>query len=211
MIVKKPRAKREKSTTTVGHYVRNADLIPAIIEAKEVGRVTDKLIVMIRTISENYSRKANFAGYSFREDMVSSAVENLCKHALKFDHLKYSNAFAYYTSAIHNSFLQYIANEKKHLNIRDALLIDAGSNPSFNYLQPVKDESDFEIKESDDAYVPAVLGEAAVLATSSEADDVVKEERIGHRDRAPGPVTRYGPGDFTVDPVTGAFCLKTRG
>jgi DNA-directed RNA polymerase specialized sigma subunit len=85
-------------------------------------------------IAERYSRKGNFVNYSFREDMVAAATLNLCNNALKFDTNKYNNPFSYYTTAIHHSFLQYIAEEKKHREIRDKLLIDAGSNPSHSLI-----------------------------------------------------------------------------
>lgn len=69
--------------------------------------------------------------------MVGESLLNLVRNnnALKFDHTKYSNPFAYYTLAIHRSFLQYMNYEKKHRNIRDALLIEAGENPSFAYSE----------------------------------------------------------------------------
>lgn len=214
--------KREKSTSTTGHYVRNADLLPAVIEAKEQGAVTDKLMGMIRMIAERYSRKGSFGGYSFREDMVSSAIENLCKNALKFNHEKYNNPFAFYTTAIHHSFLQYMADEKKHRNIRDKLLLDAGQNPSFNYLDKEKDEDSSVVKESDEISIEIV--EHADNPENNQEDDTVKKEsdgeveekvitkesKIGYHDRAPGPVIRYGPGDFDVDPITGAFILKKK-
>ena len=208
------KVKREKSTTTKGHYVRNADLLPAVIEAKEMGVVTDKLIKMIWLIAERYSRKANFIGYSFREDMVSAAVENLCKNALKFNHEKYSNPFSFYTTAIHNSFLQFMADEKKHRNIRDALLIDAGANPSFNFMQGEKDEAQLEIPESDEFYVPEKEDtgeEDDKPASSVESVPLVpREEKIRYRDRIPSAVKRYGPGDIEIDPVTGAITIKTK-
>lgn len=214
--------KREKSTTTTGHYVRNADLLPAVIEAKQLGVVTDKLISMIQMIAERYSRKGSFGGYSFREDMVSSAIENLCKNALKFNHERFNNPFAFYTTAIHNSFLQYMADEKKHRNIRDKLLLDAGQNPSFNYLDKEKDEDSSGVKESDEISIEIV--EHADNPENNQEDDtvkkesdgeveekvIIKESKIGYRDRAPGPVIRYGPGDFDVDPITGAFILKKK-
>jgi hypothetical protein len=207
------KTKREKSTTTKGHYVRNADLLPAVIEAKELGVVTDKLIKMIWLIAERYSRKANFIGYSFREDMVSIAVENLCKNALKFNHEKYSNPFAFYTTAIHNSFLQFMADEKKHRNIRDALLIDAGANPSFNFMQGEKDEAQLEIQESDEFYVPEKedgAGEEEERPTAERVPLVPREEKIRYRDRIPSAVKRYGPGDIEIDPVTGAITIKVK-
>jgi DNA-directed RNA polymerase specialized sigma subunit len=201
----KPKTKRERSTSTTGHYVRNSDLLPAIIEAKQHGKVTNKLIVMIQKIAERYSRKSNFIGYSFREDMVSAAVENLCKNALKFNHEKYNNPFAFYTTAIHHSFLQFMSDEKRHRNIRDALLIDAGSNPSFNFLEVEKDESAFDVKESDEIKFEiekenaADEVEAPTAATSEEEAPAQNEVRIGRRERLPGAVTVWKPEDMVQD------------
>lgn len=202
------RTKREKSSTTIGHYVRNADLLPAVIEAKKAGKVTNKLMMMIQMIAERYSKKANFAGYSFREDMVSVAVENLCKNALKFDHEKYSNPFAFYTTAIHNSFLQFMADEKKHRNIRDALLIDAGANPSFNFLDGERDENDFELRESDN------IRFSIKEITTPESDDSLytvddkKEEKIRMKDRQPGTVTKIKASDVIFDEERGIYIKK---
>lgn len=198
------RLKREKSTTTIGHYVRNADLLPAVIEAKELGYVTDKLISMIRLIAEKYSTKHNFVSYSFREDMVSTAVENLCKNALKFNHEKFNNPFAFYTTAIHNSFLQYMNEEKKHRNLRDALLIDAGANPSFNFLEGEKDDGDFEIRESDQYDFS--------MKRDIKADDTLpgaeESDRIGYAGKAPGVVTKLLPSEMIFDENLGYYVKK---
>lgn len=201
------RSKREKSTTTHGHYVTNAVLLPAIRDAKEKGYVTDDLIRMIRMIAERYSRKGNWIGYSFREDMISVAVANLFNNALKFDLEKYNNAFAYYTQAIHHSFLQYLADEKKHRNIRDALLIDAGSNPSFNFLEIEKDESSSEIIESDEVLISD--RDTTRIIDKDDAPNTIidgKPEyvpppiaKIRHPGRMPGEVKIYSPGDYSVD------------
>ena len=208
------RTKREKSTTTTGHYVRNADLLPAVIEAKQAGKVTNKLIKMIQMIADRYSKKHLFVNYSYREDMVSMAVENLCKNALKFDHEKYSNPFAFYTTAIHNSFLQYLADEKKHRNIRDSLLIDAGANPSFNFLVGERDESDFEIRESDymQFHIREVVkpGESEYAPTILSDESVeVKEENQKSKDRAPGEVVKLKADEIVFDKVRGIYVKKS--
>lgn len=212
-VPKAPKVKRAKSTSTVGHYVTNGVLLPAVIEAKELGKVTTKLIKMIQMIAERYSRKSNFIGYSFREDMVSAAVMNLCNNALKFKPEKSSNPFSFYTTAIHNSFLQYMADEKKHRNIRDALLIDAGSNPSFNFLECEKDESHFEIKESDEVIPPPeVKGidqeDLPVAIRNVEVEPTAKVRHAKWIARDPGPCITYGPDDIIIDPVTGAISIK---
>jgi hypothetical protein len=185
----KTKTKREKSTTTTGHYVRNADLLPAVIEAKAKGEVTERLIKMVWMIADRYSKKGSFVNYSFRADMVSSAVENLCKNALKFNCEKYDNPFAFYTTAIHNSFLQFIANEKKQQNIRDKLLINAGSNPSFNYVDSTV------LKELDgDLVNPNDIGEC--------------EETARYPGREPGEVTILTGADLVYDAETRSFVRK---
>ena len=133
MATKQPKVKKEKSTSTRGHYVTNAQLLEAIAEDKKAGKLSNKLAKMLYMIAERYSYSPSFAGYSFREDMVSIAAVNLCANWYKFDPEKSDNPFAFYTTAAYRSFLQYLADEKKHRDIRDALLVEAGSNPSFSY------------------------------------------------------------------------------
>jgi DNA-directed RNA polymerase specialized sigma subunit len=106
----------------------------AIAEDKANGRVlSSKLAKYLHMIATRYSYSPSFANYSFREDMVSFAVVNLCANWYKFDPEKSDNPFAFYTTACYRSFLQYLADEKKQRNIRDELLVDAGANPSFSY------------------------------------------------------------------------------
>lgn len=206
----KKSGKREKSTSTTGHYVRNADLLPAVLEAKAAGRVTDKLITMIHIIAERYSRKSNFVGYSFREDMVSAAVENLCKNALKFDAEKYSNPFSFYTTAIHNSFLQYMADEKKQRNIRDRLLIDAGASPSFGYSQDSDDTSPPDSDEPDSTEVKiADESDTAVSAVVDPISEDSRKDRIRYRDRVPGPVASYSAAEMVYDSERQIFVRKS--
>lgn len=124
------------------YYLTNADLLPAVLEAKEHGRITDKLARMLMLLTDRYSRKANFNGYSFREDMVSAALINLVQNALKFNPEKSSNPFAFYTTAIKNSFLQYMLDEKKQRFIRDTLLVEAGQDASHSFMSSTGNSDD---------------------------------------------------------------------
>ena len=142
MATKQSSYKKPRSTSTKGHYVTNAQLLEAIAEAKE-GRAmpappTTKLAKYLHMIAERYSFSPSFGGYSFREDMVSFAVVNLCANWYKFDPAKSDNPFAFYTTAAYRSFLQYLADEKKQRDIRDTLLVDAGANPSFSFQERSK-------------------------------------------------------------------------
>jgi hypothetical protein len=131
--------KKAKSTSTRGHYVTNAQLMEAIA-ADKAGRTmpappSTRLAKYLYMIAERYSYSPSFAGYSFREDMVSFAVVNLMANWYKFDPEKSDQPFSFYTTAVYRSFLQYLADEKKQREIRDELLVDSGANPSFGYQE----------------------------------------------------------------------------
>lgn len=199
--------KREKSTSTVRHYVTNGVLLPAVLAAKEQNKVTDELILMIQMIAERYSRKSNFVNYSFREDMVSSAVMNLCNNALKFNPEKSDNPFSFYTTAIHHSFLQYILDEKRHRQVRDQLLIDAGSNPSFNYTE--KSISDSDTMSS---YRSELHDEIAAIEDKpkiADEEDLPKEvpHRLKHREPSAGQV--FAASEMVYDSELGYFVKRS--
>lgn len=131
--------KRPKATSTKGHYITNDVLLPEVLHSKKLGRVTNELAKMFMLIAERYSHTAKFAKYSFREDMVSFALINLMANGLKFDASR-TNPFAYYTTAIYHSFLQYMADEKKHRNLRDALMLENGSMASSTFMDEAHDQ-----------------------------------------------------------------------
>jgi DNA-directed RNA polymerase specialized sigma subunit len=154
MATKKPAVKRAKSTSSTKHYVTNADLLEAIAEDKKTGKLSPKLAKMLFMIAERYSFSSSFGGYSFREDMVSFAVVNLCANWMKFDPEKSQNAFAYFTTACFRSFLQCLSDEARQRHIRDELLVEAGANPSFAYQEKSKathtsDETAFRTKKEE--------------------------------------------------------------
>jgi hypothetical protein len=126
-------AKKEKSKTSRGHYVSNAQLLEEFHIAKAKGKLTDKMAKYLMLIAERYSYHPWFVNYSFREDLVNAAVVNLCANWHKFNPEKSDNPFSYYTTASYRSFLSYLDSERKERDIRDELLIEAGASPSFNY------------------------------------------------------------------------------
>jgi DNA-directed RNA polymerase specialized sigma24 family protein len=143
--------KKAKSTSTRGHYVTNEQLLEAIAADKANGqKLSSKLASYLHMIAERYSFSPSFAGYSFREDMVSFAVVNLCANWYKFDPEKSDNPFAFYTTAAYRSFLQYLADEKKQRDIRDTLLVDSGANPSFSFQERSKSGGGNTGKTSDE-------------------------------------------------------------
>ena len=134
------------------HYVDNQKMLGEIIEykkrvaeAKEKGlekpRVSEYVGKCIYLIAENLSRKPRFINYSFREEMISDAIENCFLYFDNFDENKSQNPFAYFTQIIYYAFHRRISKEEKNryiiykkfqesvLHTSDAsLMIDADDN-----------------------------------------------------------------------------------
>lgn len=69
-------------------------------------------------IAENLSHKPNFLSYSFRDEMISDAIENCVMYADNFDPAKSKNPFAYFTQIVYYAFLRRIQREKKQLYVK---------------------------------------------------------------------------------------------
>ena len=95
------------------------------------GTITNKLAKSYMLLVEKYSMRFNWRGYTYVDEMRSQALLQLSQIGLQFDESKSQNPFAYYTAAIDNSFTRILNIEKKNQMIRDDLLIEIGSNPSF--------------------------------------------------------------------------------
>lgn len=119
--------------TAGGVYVTNKALLAEFKISREKGEMTNELAKMVMLICERYARRGSYASYTYNDDLQSFALMNLVKSWKSFNPEKSQNPFAYFTSCIHNSFLQYLNQERKHRNIRDALLIENGLDPSYTY------------------------------------------------------------------------------
>lgn len=121
------------SAPTGGVYVNNKALLAEFKLSREKGEMSKELARMVMLICERYARRGSYASYTYNDDLQSFALMNLVKSWKSFNPEKSQNPFAYFTSCIHNSFLQYLNQERKHRNIRDALLVENGLDPSYTY------------------------------------------------------------------------------
>jgi len=150
---KKPKKiKRPKATSTDGHFLRNADLYPEVMRAKQLGYVTDELAVMYIKMATRYISAKNFAHLPFKEDLIQNGVIALLANGLKFNEEKGTNAFSYFTTILYHSSLQMIAAEKKQRDIRDQLLVNEDFNGSLGFMESAKDayresHADFFLEE----------------------------------------------------------------
>ena len=138
------------------NYLNNHDMLIEVQLSKAQGKMTDNLVKMLMTLCDRYSKKSNFANYSYVDDMKSCALLNLCKMWSGFNEEKSDNPFSYYTQCIKSSFIQFLNQEKKQRNVRDLLLIDGGMDPSFTFLAEHSDEyhnqpGDFDLNPVDGA------------------------------------------------------------
>lgn len=111
------------------HYVDNKKLyaemlkhIAKVNEAKEKGepkpRIPEYIGYCIFQIATRLATKPNFAGYTYKDEMISDGVENCLTYLHNFDPDKSSNPFAYFTQIIYYAFLRRISKEKKQSYIK---------------------------------------------------------------------------------------------
>jgi len=118
---------------TTHHYVDNAKFLQALLDYKKscddaIAAGNEKPILpnyigdCFIKIANHLAYKANFINYSFRDDMVSDAIENCLVAAEKFDPTKSANPFAYYTQITYYAFIRRIQKEKKQQATKYKLL-----------------------------------------------------------------------------------------
>jgi len=104
------------------------------------GNTSRRLGMMLMKMCEHYGMKGNWRGYSYLEEMKGAALVQLSHVCLYYDESKGNNPFSYYTTILSNSFTGVLNQEKKNQRIRDGLLEQAGSMPS--YSRQLDDEAD---------------------------------------------------------------------
>lgn len=125
--------KRPTSTSSVRNYLSKKELLSAVMESKGLGRMSDDLAFKLQLLTDKYARSAQYARYTFNDDMRAYAMMMLVRTWNSFNPEKSDNPFAFYTQCIKNSFIQYLNREKRQRNIRDELLVDQGLTPSYTY------------------------------------------------------------------------------
>lgn len=68
--------------------------------------------------------KWNFINYSFRDEMISDAIENCVRGINSFDHVNGKYIFSYYTTAAWNAFVRRIQKEAKQSAIKGRIIAE---------------------------------------------------------------------------------------
>jgi len=132
---RKPRAKGK-------YYIDRKELLAEVVKSKELGKMSDRLAMMLDLLTTKYAKSPQYIGYSYNDDMQGYAKLNLVNVWDRFNPDKSDNPFAFYTQCIKHSFMQYLNKEKKQRNIRDELLIKNGLTPSYSYQSAYQEEQD---------------------------------------------------------------------
>ena len=85
-------------------YVKNSDLLEAVVESKKLGKLTPGTIDMFKLMIEGISKKMSYKNPDDRDDCMSFAMEDLCKYWNRFDPEKSNNPFAYFTQIAKHGF-----------------------------------------------------------------------------------------------------------
>ena len=136
----------------MAHYVNNKTLLECIEKYQKqkneaiqnnttLPKIPEYFGEAIIQIATRFSRRPNFIGYSFRDEMISDAIEHALVAVDKFDANKSSNPFSYITTMVYYSFIRRIAKEKRQSYIRSKLIQDMPID-SFD-IQDHDDDNDF--------------------------------------------------------------------
>lgn len=145
-------------------YINNEDFCNALMnykaqvkkakeENKSIPKIPDYIGLCIQKIADNAIRRPRsdksgpaFLNYSFREEMVSDAIENCFRYLDNFDENITKNPFAYFSQIVYYAFLRRIALEKKELYIKYKSAINYGIFDALTSLPESGDAtSSFEI------------------------------------------------------------------
>jgi hypothetical protein len=111
------------------NYINNKEFYALLVEYKlacneaekrgtERPRIPEGVGKCFYMIASRLSSKANFIGYTYKDEMVSDALENCVMAVHNFDPEKSKNPFAYFTQIIWYAFLRRIEKEKRQTYIK---------------------------------------------------------------------------------------------
>lgn len=157
------------------NYLNNKDLLAETIKSLEQEKMTDKLAHMLMLLVKRIASKSNFAGYTYNDEMQGYALMMLVRTWKGFNPEKSSNAFAFFTQCVKNSFIQYLNQERRQRDIRDALLVDNEMDPSYTYQeayrQKVQDERNFADDEEDFEHHKSTHAKLTKAAKEQQTED----------------------------------------
>lgn len=112
-----PKKRKKNGAKKEDFYVEPKKFDEEIMHYYDSGVLSDNLADMVNKIAHKLSYASNFINYTYREDMVGDALIRMFKALMskKYDRVKGTNPFSYFTRIAFNAFRNRIKKEK-HLN-----------------------------------------------------------------------------------------------
>jgi hypothetical protein len=109
--------RRKRGAKKEEFYVEPKKFDEEILNYYDTGVLTNELADMVSKIAHKLSYASNFINYTYREDMVGDALIRMFKALMskKYDRVKGTNPFSYFTRIAFNAFRNRIKKEK-HIN-----------------------------------------------------------------------------------------------
>jgi len=99
-------------------YIDNETILKEL--AKSIEQPTEQLHMIFYTMATNIAKRNNFRGYSYKEDMIHEAYIKCVKVYKKFNPEK-QNPFAFFTTIIFNTMIDFIKKEHKEHDTKQNL------------------------------------------------------------------------------------------
>lgn len=140
-------------------------------EGKQVPEVSRYIAKSIMVICEGLSLKNSYRNYTYRDDMVSTAIMTCIRYWENFDCDKYDNPHAYFTFIASKAFHRFIKVEKKAQYVKYLSVEDMVVELDLN------DENDTTYKK----FLETYLTDQWKVKNSFERDLTKKKERATNR------------------------------
>lgn len=164
------------------HYVDNGRLYQALVEYRaqaEPRVMSDEIGVAIVKICNGLSLAHNFRNYSYRDEMVDDAIENVIYAVPFFDPAKSKNPFGYFTLVAWRAFIRRIQAEQKqnyikHKNFEKNFIESGGTTGAPNeYSREVIEKFEKRLAEQ-----KRKSKEAGLLKLAEQQDEVDEDSML---------------------------------
>jgi len=181
------------------HYLKPADFFAELIKCRQDGKMSDELGRMFYLISEKYTHHRYFVRYKhIRSDLISVGLVACCRgferfaplkgdsewdgSTIEYDYRVCNNPFAFFTTVIHNGFLQFIKKEYGYSNVQNKIRSTMGLETTYGYNDMIAAEEERQhmvVDEEDNFDVnSSPLHGMSVWDDYGEGDDGVDDSLI---------------------------------
>jgi len=130
-------------------------------------------------IAEKLNNCGNFAGYSFRDEMVADGIYDCIKNIRSFNPSnENANAFSYFTQACYFASVRRIKKEAKQTEIKGKMILNSGILSNFDVNTQKHDES-----LHNDGYLDFLFENFGTDGEKTKTKNTIKKTTKAHQKR----------------------------